>query len=208
MVPDYSSEDGRQERKKEQTRQKIIDTSVALFEKNGFAATSMEQIAATADIARRTLYNHFPVKEAILTEYVQRLTKKTSPAKIQMLRQIPDTRTRIIELLTGMLEWATMNEELFRIYFAYRMHEKFQLQEDDSIRSGAYDLVEEIVRLGRQSGELRTDLPANVLANHLELVFALVIIDLVRGKKGRSLKKSIAQNVDIFLAGAVKKEEH
>lgn len=201
MAADDSLESSRQERKKEETRKKIIETAMALFEKNGFAVTTMEQIAETADIARRTLYNHFPVKEAILVEYVQRATKAAGPARIKMLRQLPETRTRVIQFLNGLLEWAIAYEDIYRAYFAYRMHDKFQLREDDSIRSGTFDLVVEIVRMGQAAGELRADIPLEVLANHLELVFAIVIIDMVRGKRGAELQKSIERNVDIFLDG-------
>lgn len=202
MEKDGTSEGSRQDRKKGETRKKIIDTAMALFEKNGFDVTTMEQIAEEADIARRTLYNHFPFKEAILVEFVQRSSKSSGPALIQMLQQMPDTRTRVIQMLTTLLEWAAMNEDIYRVYFAYRMHQKFRLEEDQSIRSGAYDFVEEIIKLGQQSGELRRDLPLEVLANHLELVYALVIIDLVSGKTGKLLKRSIKENVDIFLDGA------
>ncbi|MGC4054150.1 MAG: helix-turn-helix domain-containing protein [Paludibaculum sp.] len=33
---------------------------------HGYEAVSMEQIAAEADVAKATLYNHFPVKEALI----------------------------------------------------------------------------------------------------------------------------------------------
>ena len=202
MTQDGSSAGSRQERKKEETRKKIIDTAMALFEKNGFEATTMEQIAEEADIARRTLYNHFPVKEAILSEYVQRSAKASGPALMQTLRQIPDTRTRIIQMLGKYLEWATIHRDMFRIYFAYRMHKKFQLEEDPGIRSGNHDFMVEIVKLGQQSGELRSDLSVEVLSNHLELVFAIVIVDMVRGKDDISLRKCIEENADVFLDGA------
>lgn len=201
MVQGDSSEASRQERKKDETRKKIIDTAMALFEKHGFDTTTMEQIAEEADIARRTLYNHFPVKEAILSEYIQRFLKETGPVGIQILRQIPDTRTRLIQMLTKSLEWAEMHKDIYKIYFAYRMQKKFQLQEDPSIRSGYFDFVAEIVRLGQEAGELREDLPIEVLSNHLEFVYACVVVDMMCGKKDFSLRKSIEENVDIFLDG-------
>lgn len=196
----------RQERKKEKTRQKIIDTAMALFTRNGFEITTMEQIAAEADVARRTLYNHFPEKEAILSEYVQRSTRGSGPAGLAMLQHLPDTRTRIIQMLTVLLDWAETHQDIFQVYFAYRMHKKFQLREEPSMRSGFYDFVAEIVKLGQQAGELRTDVSVEILSNHLEHVYAVVVIDLIRGIRGTLLRKSIEENVDLFLDGAKKKE--
>lgn len=194
--------ESRLERRKEETRKKIIEAAITLFDKQSFDGTTMEQIAAKADVAKKTLYNHFPVKEAILVELVQRSTKETGPATIKMLRQLPDTRTRIIQMLTKLLETASIHQDIFRVYFAYRMHDKFRLNEDQSKRSGVYDFVQEIVRLGQQSSELRKNVSVEALSNHLELVYAVVIFDMARGKDELSLRNSIEENVDIFLNGA------
>lgn len=191
----------RQERRKEETRTKIIEAAMKLFENQGFADTTMEQIAEKADVAKKTLYNHFPVKEAILSEYVQRFVKGSGATLLEVLQKLPDTKSRIIQVLDMFLEWAAIHKEMFRIYFAYRMHKKFQLEEDPGIRSGNHDYMVEIVKMGQAAGELRPDLSIEVLANHLEIVLALVIVEMVRGKDEVSLRKSIEENADIFLDG-------
>ena len=38
----------------------------ALFQSQGYAETTIDQIAAAAGVARRTVFGHFPTKEAIL----------------------------------------------------------------------------------------------------------------------------------------------
>ena len=71
MGPGETQGEGRMERKKRKTRQKIVIVAMDLIQRQGFDSTTMEQIAVEADIARKTLYNHFPVKEAIVDEYVR-----------------------------------------------------------------------------------------------------------------------------------------
>jgi len=44
-----------------------------LFLRSGFAATSIEAIAATAGVSKRTLYARFPAKEAVFLAVVRRL---------------------------------------------------------------------------------------------------------------------------------------
>lgn len=56
----------RQQRKRQRTADHLAATAWALFETHGFEAVTMEQVAAEADVAKGTLYNHFPVKEALL----------------------------------------------------------------------------------------------------------------------------------------------
>ena len=53
------------ERRKRRTRAALVDAGRELFGRNGFAATTMEQIAEQADVHVQTLYRHFPSKEAL-----------------------------------------------------------------------------------------------------------------------------------------------
>jgi AcrR family transcriptional regulator len=58
--------ESRRERKKLQTRQLLISTAFRLFAEQGYARTTIAQIAAEADVAKKTFFNHFPTKEDLL----------------------------------------------------------------------------------------------------------------------------------------------
>lgn len=60
--------EGRRERKKRELRYRIYQTARDLFLTQGFEATTVEQIAAAADIAPATFFNHFQSKHALLGE--------------------------------------------------------------------------------------------------------------------------------------------
>jgi len=51
----------------------IVDAAIAEFREHGFDATSMDKIAATAAVSKRTVYNHFPSKDELFAEILQRL---------------------------------------------------------------------------------------------------------------------------------------
>ena len=53
----------RRARKKAQTRTLIRQTAQALFAERGFEAVTIADIAAAADVAVQTVFNHFPTKE-------------------------------------------------------------------------------------------------------------------------------------------------
>ena len=53
----------RRARKKAQTRSLIRETAQALFAERGFEAVTIADIAAAADVAVQTVFNHFPTKE-------------------------------------------------------------------------------------------------------------------------------------------------
>jgi len=56
---------GRRERKKAETKQRIVDAASALFWTKGYDATSIQDIAEAADFAPGTLYLHFESKADI-----------------------------------------------------------------------------------------------------------------------------------------------
>jgi AcrR family transcriptional regulator len=61
-----SDPEGRRDRKKRETRQRLIDAGATLFASTGFDETTTTDIAEAADVAQRTLFRHFPTKEAVL----------------------------------------------------------------------------------------------------------------------------------------------
>lgn len=54
------------ERKKQSTSTRVRATAIEMFERQGYDATTVEEIAAAAGIGRRTFFRYFPSKEALL----------------------------------------------------------------------------------------------------------------------------------------------
>jgi AcrR family transcriptional regulator len=59
-------EAGLRERKKQRTREQIVEGAFKLFHERGWHATTVADIAAAADIAPRTFFAYFPSKEAVV----------------------------------------------------------------------------------------------------------------------------------------------
>ena len=57
---------GLRERKKQKTRESIQREAMRLIEEQGYEQTTVEQIAAAADISPSTFFNYFPTKEDVV----------------------------------------------------------------------------------------------------------------------------------------------
>src|SRR5260370_8120798 len=53
------------------TRQAILDAAYGLFRRKGFVRVSMDEIAASAAVTKRTLYYHFTSKDLLLAEVLE-----------------------------------------------------------------------------------------------------------------------------------------
>lgn len=58
--------EGLRERKKRQTQEAIAAAAMELFQAHGFDAVTVADVARAADVAEKTVFNHFPTKEDLV----------------------------------------------------------------------------------------------------------------------------------------------
>lgn len=189
-------------RKKEETLGKIITAAIQLFHQVGVQTVTMEQIAQSADIAKGTLYNYFPSKEAIITAFLQRTFQERNPDRVAQLRQLPDTRSRMIHVLSLLVAGVQAQKEIFEVFWVYRMKQVISFAPVEGEQSGLYQLVHEIIDLGQQGGDLRTDLPDDLLEDLFEFTFIEAVKPLYLEPDSFNASESIERCTDLFLNGA------
>jgi len=192
------------ERKKEETRKRIISTAVDLFNKQGFEQTTVEQIAEAADVAKGTIFNHFPVKEAIVLAYVQKRLKEVRPEIVKRVETMPDTHARLTALFNLTNEWLenSFNEDVIKKYMTYMIQTLLDTAKNQEARSGYGDILQSIISMGQEKGEIRRDIPAGTLAIYLDWQNALVMMAWL-AYPGVSKTDMINRMTDLFLNGAI-----
>ena len=174
-----SSPAGLRERKKAKTRAAIREAALALFEEQGFGATTVEQIAEAAEVSPSTFFRYFPTKEAVV------LTDDWDPLMAAAIRAQPPSMPPIDAMLAGMREvvgaatpdeWAAEQRRQRLFQQVPELKARYLQQLTDSI-----DLFAQV--LAERDGLSAPDLSARVIAGALVGV-ALAVVPVQSGIVG------------------------
>ncbi|HTR07684.1 MAG TPA: TetR/AcrR family transcriptional regulator [Paraburkholderia sp.] len=80
-------------------RAAIVAAAIDEFLASGFEATSMDRIAARASVSKRTVYNHFPSKEALFAAILRQLWDASAAGDAPAYRATVPLRAQLIDLL-------------------------------------------------------------------------------------------------------------
>jgi AcrR family transcriptional regulator len=191
----------RTERKKERTKNKIIDVAVQLFANQGVNETTMEQIAEEADIAKGTLYNYFSVKEAIINAYIQRSFRTQNADRILQLQHFPDTKSRMVVMINKLIAGIQEQRDLFEKYLVYRIQTMISFHPREEEKSGMKELADAIIQMGKDAKEIRDDIPHHVIQDLFEFIFIEVVKQVYMEPLTFRAEEAIEKYVDLFMNG-------
>ncbi|RMN31428.1 Regulatory protein, TetR, partial [Pseudomonas cannabina] len=108
----------------DQKREAIVLAAIAEFGDRGFEITSMDRIAARAEVSKRTVYNHFPSKEELFAEMLQRLWNCAPPQSEVIYRAETGLREQLRDLLWGKMRNLTNSSfiDLARVVVGATIH--------------------------------------------------------------------------------------
>ena len=142
-------------------KDQILDTSLQLFMKKGFDATSISDILSQLDIARGTLYYHFESKEAIMDAIIERLLNQVLE-KIEklMTNNSLSQAEKFMGFFTSInLTQLTGDEEIVD-YFNQPQNALFHEKSNRLLIKKLSPVLAQIISEGMESGLFDTPFPA------------------------------------------------
>lgn len=146
----------RRERKKIETRERLLATAWNLYRSKGFEATTVEEITNVADVAKGTFFNYFSSKEEMLAPLaawrMQQIWDRLDVTK----GAPPSALARIALLLHGVSEDMFPDHDLARRTFSMMAYRSDQESPPLLLKRIFTDLVHE----AQAQGEIRDDIDA------------------------------------------------
>ena len=112
-------------------REAIVQAAIVEFRANGFDATSVDKVAARAEVSKRTLYNHFPSKDELFAEILRVLWHSSTSREDLPYRAGAPLREQLLGLV--MQKMALLADESFldlaRVAIAATIHSPERAQD-------------------------------------------------------------------------------
>jgi TetR/AcrR family transcriptional regulator, cholesterol catabolism regulator len=196
----------RRERKKEETKERIVEAAFALFRKHGVEATTVEQICEKADIAKGTFFNYFPRKEAVFGYLSE--------------QWVAEAEEKISDIIgNGAPAWERVRDVFVQFASFYeedRELSKHMALEWARCRHDPADLVcrrwdevgMRVVRELQATGELRPDVPPQRIHHVLaDIYHGTIMMWLESAEPPFPLKQELRKRLTLALVGLAPREE-
>ncbi|WP_040635973.1 TetR/AcrR family transcriptional regulator [Mycolicibacterium phlei] len=168
MAADGAPPQGLRERRRASVRRDIALRAAELFEQQGVANTTAEQIAVAAGISLRTFYRHCPIKEEALNALLEEDTSKF----LEEFERRPDDESLAVSAGAALVHaWGHSAGDTRRTVKIMLADPALKARWLAGVRR-AQDLLAPLVaqRIGDQEGGLRASVLAALLVNYASTV--------------------------------------
>jgi len=190
----------RRERRKAETRARLLGAARTLFANEGYDATRPQDIARAADVAVGTFYVHFPDKRAAFLAF----TEAASQELMERVRaHIDDARgfeARLLRSVEAIVAFSDENPGVLAAAFADESVLAAELPSGVSLRDRLAQSLAKGLREGMRRGELRRDYDPAVIAYG---IVGLLQQGLRFGASARGSRPALLDNLVRFCARAL-----
>jgi AcrR family transcriptional regulator len=179
-------------------RHEIFHSSVALILKQGFAGTSMQEIADAAGVGKSTLYDYFPTKDHVLLfVFEEELDTFQAQAEAIAAQAIP-LEEKLIIILEAHLSYLLNNKNFFMEISTQIMQMGQAVQQPIMKKRYAYqDLLRGFLDQGVQQGLFR---PVNTRLATRAMSEAMEVLVYTTRPTGTP-REMLVDILDIFMHG-------
>jgi TetR/AcrR family transcriptional regulator, regulator of autoinduction and epiphytic fitness len=139
----------------------IVGAAIEEFLAAGYDATSMDRIAASANVSKRTVYNHFPSKEALFAAILHQLWDASQDGDAPAYRADTPLRAQLLDLLERKLR--LLHDESFlslaRVAIAAGIHSPERARDMVARMGEREEDLTGWVRAAAADGRIKTDDP-------------------------------------------------
>lgn len=193
-----------------ETRDRILASALALFARRGYAATSIQDIVAAAEVTKPALYYYFDSKAALYQAIVDRAHEERFQLMQAATSKGGDIRSQLIEIIGGRFEFLQKHRNLMRVAYATAFAAEEELPPEvkrleKAVRN--FDFIHDLIVEAQKKGELNLRYDSRELACAIHGLMNIYIMNDLLHPECKLCRPTAERIVDLFLAGAAPAEE-
>jgi AcrR family transcriptional regulator len=154
----------RRSRRSSELRERLFRAALNLFGKKGYAETTVEDITEAADVGKGTFFNYFPSKEHVLMAFAEMQLQKLENIVHEARHSNLPMRDVLHALVLRMTEEPIRNPAIIRALLQANLSSVPVRGAMLRIHNRNRSLLGQLIHHGQERGEIRTDLPAEEIA--------------------------------------------
>jgi AcrR family transcriptional regulator len=186
----------RTQKRQKETKERIFNAAMELFNLKGFEETTVAEITEAADIGKGTFFTYFPTKEAIFRQPGELILEKMKFEAQEGLEGGKTLSIIIKNVLTASVEWHESNR-----YITQQMTKShFSMDAESSNKQNFVELLKRLIHVGKDRGEFKPILKEQDAAFVLAGTYFMVIY-IWASTEGHSLRNSLESSIKVVLEG-------
>lgn len=186
-----------------ETRERLLKTSLELFNKNGFEHVSIDQITKACHVSKGTFYTHFPSKYDVILEKFKELDSFYSTVEKTINHSLPASE-KILILYQEQMNYLTnvVGKDLLRTVYTAAMTN--QVEQDHYLISPQrkiFQIINSYIVEGVQQGEFRQDLQVTQMQTIIQRCMRANVYDWLIHNEDFDLATQMALFTAIVLDG-------
>jgi AcrR family transcriptional regulator len=151
--------------KGEKSRQRILNVSIGLFAKKGFAGVSVDEIVDTAGVNKRMVYHYFGSKEALYQAALADEYGKLEALEIKTLHPEEPIEKVVRDIVSAYFSFLQDNPDFVQLILQENLNQGLNLEKMDIplSKSPMLDLLIQAVNAGQKRGTVRKNIDPRFL---------------------------------------------
>jgi len=177
--------EGRRERKKRETRERILQVARSQFTRQGYDAVTVEALAEAADISKPTLFNYFPSKMAILQALVPGVDERFAAAIERFRAEGGTAEEQLARFFAFGADMTRKTPMLTRalLILALRAYEDPLYSVDRHRWPSLHESFCAMLRDGVARGEVRTDISVERITHYITGIYVYGLLSWLADPK-------------------------
>ena len=191
-------------------RLEILKAAVDLFSKRGFEKTTVDEIAAHANVGKGTIYLYFANKEKIFVAIIESGIQEILRRMNEIFSESTNFRQQLGELLKEHLQFAENHRDFYQVLINERLNMKWvgDKESQDRLIELHHKLNQQLTKfmqIGIDQGQIRNGDPS-IFAYIFTGIISQFCFHWLTEKENESLVEQVPVIFDLFFNGVGKKE--